>query len=62
MDIKLTKLIAGADGVFQPGTILQVTPEIATELIAAKAAIAIETPETAPEPETAVIKTRRQKR
>lgn len=62
MDIKLTKLIAGADGLFQPGTILQVTPEIATELIAAKAAIAIETPETAPEPETAVIKTRRQKR
>ena len=62
MDIKLTKLIAGADGVYQPGTILQVTPEIAAELIAAKAAVAIETPEAAPEPETAVIKTKRGKR
>ena len=61
MEIKLTKLIAGADGVYQPGTILQVTPEIAAELVNAKAAV-IETPETAPEPETAVIKTKRGKR
>ena len=61
MEIKLTKLIAGADGVYQPGTILQVTPEIAAELVNAKAAV-VETPETAPEPETAVIKTKRGKR
>lgn len=61
MEIKLTKLIAGADGVYPPGTILQVTPEIAAELVNAKAAV-IETPETAPEPETAVIKTKRGKR
>ena len=61
MNIKLIKLIAGAEGVFQPGTILQVTPEIAAELIKARAAV-METPETAPEPETAVIKTKRGKR
>ena len=61
MEIKLTKLIAGADGVYHPGTILQVTPEIAAELVNAKAAV-IETPEAAPEPETAVIITKRGKR
>ena len=61
MEIKLIKLIAGADGVYQPGTILQVTPEIAAELVNAKAAV-VETPEAAPEPEAAVIKTKRGKR
>lgn len=61
MEIKLTKLIAGADGVYQPGTILQVTPEIAAELVNAKAAV-VETPEAAPEPEIAAIKTKRGKR
>ena len=73
MKIELTRLITGSDGRFPAGTILNLDAQKAKELIDAGAAIEIseqsapemaeiKTPETAPEPETAVIKTRRHKK
>ena len=63
MRIRLIKLITGAEGRFEVGAILDLNPQNAYALIAAGAAESIEAeiPEVAA-PETAVIKTRRQKR
>lgn len=73
MKIELTRLITGSAGRFPAGTILKLNTEQGQALIDAGAAIEIseqsapemaeiKTPETAPEPETAVIKTRRHKK
>lgn len=66
MRIKLLKLIAGPMGTFSAGSELDFDAAFAVALIAAGAALPIpaeiETPEAAPEPETAAIKTRRRKK
>jgi len=64
MKIRLIKLITGAEGRFEAGVILDLEPANAYSLVAAGAAeiIETETPEQEAAPETAVIKTRRQKK
>ena len=60
MKITLTKVIAGPAGTWMPGTEIELDDDFAKALIAAHAATGeIEIPEAAPEPETAVIKTKR---